>query len=71
MLVEKEDFMRDFYFWPFYGFLSKDLYWVRVRGIGYGLSLKRTPPLFSERNGYVKTLPLPFGWRVAILKARR
>lgn len=63
-------YQRNFDIWPFYGLLSHNLYWVRVRGIGHGLAIKRTSPLFSERNGYVKSLPLPFGWRVVILKAR-
>ena len=61
----------EFRLWPFYGFICKELIWVRVGGRGYGLAIKKTPILFSERYGYVKYWRLPFGWRLVILKPRK
>lgn len=51
---------------PYY--ISSDVRWFRFGRNGYGLSLKRTSMLFSERNGYDKYLKLPFGWRLKLLK---
>jgi len=61
--------MRNFDYWIVYGLISSNLVWIRVAGLGYGLAIKKTPMLFSERNGLVKHLPLPFGWRAVFLKA--
>jgi hypothetical protein len=47
-------------------YFSKNLMWVRFSFGGF--SIKRTPPLFSERNRYRKTYPLIFGWRLEFLK---
>lgn len=47
-------------------YFSKDLIWWRPFG-GRGICIKRTKPLFSERNGYSKTYRLGFGWRLAFL----
>jgi hypothetical protein len=47
-------------------YFSKNLLWVRFYFGGF--SIKRTPPLFSERNKYRKTYPLIFGWRFKLLK---
>lgn len=41
---------------------------MRMSLNGYGLSLKRTQLLFSERYGYKKYFKLPFGWRLMVLK---
>lgn len=46
-------------------YLSTDVLWFRV--LGRGLAFKRTPPLFSERNGYRRSLTLLGGWRVSLL----
>jgi len=43
--------------------------WFRV--FGYGLNIRNTVKLFSERYGYRKSLPLPFGYRVSILKPEK
>lgn len=40
--------------------------WFRI--YGYGIHFTNEPKLFSERNGYKKSLPLPFGWRIKLLK---
>ena len=45
------------------GHISKDCIWIRFYPYYYGFTIKRTPPLFSERYGYVKCTPLLFGWR--------
>ena len=58
----------DYYF--IYGYLSNDLKWIRIRWLNYGIAIKKTPLLFSERNLYTWYLPLPFGWRLTILKAK-
>lgn len=42
-------------------------FWFRIFW-GYGLHFTNAPKLFSERNGYEKRFPLPFGWRVKIIK---
>lgn len=52
----------------FCGYKSKDVIWFRV--LGYGLSIKRTPMLFSERNKYKRTIRLGFGWRLSVLKKK-
>lgn len=41
-------------------------FWFRI--YGYGLHFTNEPKLFSERNGHRKFLPLPFGWRMKLLK---
>jgi hypothetical protein len=51
-----------------YGYISRNLVWCRLWSNGYGLCVKRTPPLFSERNGYRRTYRLGFGWRLEWLK---
>ena len=51
-----------------WGYISWDVIWVRFWPDGRGVSLKRTPMLFSERSGHTKFLQLGFGWRVSILK---
>jgi hypothetical protein len=51
-----------------YGWNSKDVHWFRLSRLNYGLCLKRTKKLFSERYGYTKYMSLPFGWRITILK---
>lgn len=38
--------------------------WFRFGQKGYGLSLTSAGPLFSERNGYKKSLKIGFGWRI-------
>lgn len=40
---------------------------ARLWTYGPGLSLRSTPPLFSERTGRVPSLPLPRGWRLLFL----
>ena len=61
--------MRDFDYKIVYGLMLKDTIWVRLFFGGYGLCIKKTPKLFSERYGYTKSIPLLFGWRVGFLKA--
>lgn len=46
---------------PSWGFLFR-IFW------GYGLHFTNGRKLFSERNGYKKSMKLPFGFRVKILK---
>lgn len=50
-----------------YGLIEPDLIWVRAHPWSIGLTIKRTKPLFSERNGYTKSHRLPFGWRWHVL----
>jgi hypothetical protein len=52
-------------------YVSRDLCWCRVWANGYGLCVKRTPPLFGERYGYQRTYRLGFGWRLECLKPWR
>lgn len=33
-----------------------------------GIWIGNTPKLFSERNGYTKSIKLPFGYRIKLLK---
>ena len=47
-------------------YIDTDVVWFRLRN-DLGLWIGRTPKLFSERNGYVKSLPLGFGWRAKVL----
>jgi len=62
--------MRNFDYKIIYGFTSKNLIWIRVGYLKYGIAIKRTPLLFSERYGYTKYFGLPFGWRIEILRAK-
>jgi hypothetical protein len=48
-------------------YMSSDVVWLRLWEHGYGICLKRTPLLFSERYGYRKTYKIGFGWRVSFL----
>ena len=48
------------------GYISRDLLWFRTR-FG-GLALSRQPKLFSERNGFVRCIPLLCGWRLILLE---
>jgi hypothetical protein len=50
------------------GFVSRDLVWLRLWENGYGLCVKRTSTLFSERYGYQKTYRIGFGWRLNVLQ---
>jgi hypothetical protein len=50
------------------GLISRDLVWCRLWANGYGLCVKRTPPLFGERYGFQRTYRLGFGWRLSFLK---
>jgi hypothetical protein len=50
------------------GYISRDLAWLRLWASGYGLCVKRTTPIFSERSGLQKTYPIGFGWRLRFLK---
>jgi len=47
-------------------YIGRDIHWFRFRCIGF--SIKRTPLVFSERNGYTKYWRLPFGWRLSKLR---
>lgn len=49
------------------GYWSKEGGWLRLGTGGEGLVLTRACPLFSERNGYIKSLKLFFGWRIRFL----
>lgn len=44
-------------------------FWFRIFW-GYGLHFTNGMKLFSERNGYEKRIPLPFGWRMKFIKPR-
>ena len=59
---------RDFDYKFIYGHISSDLVWVRVGFFHSGFSIKKTPKLFSERYGYIKSISLPKGWRIVFLK---
>jgi len=44
---------------------SADAFWVKAWGFMFWA--KRSPPLFSERNGYERFIKLPFSnWRVQL-----
>jgi len=49
-----------------YGHLSSDVIWVRFWPLGWGFTIKRTRPLFSERH----SIPLAFGWRLGFFGRR-
>lgn len=42
-------------------------YWVRLWSNGPGLQITSAPPLFSERYGYTKSMPVGFGYRIKYL----
>lgn len=63
--------MRNFNVWPFYGWIHRSSMWVRVVSFHYGLHIKNSPPLFSERYGYEKWYPLFGKWRFRFLKASK
>ncbi len=46
---------------------SKGHGWFRFGRKGFGLCVKNTEPLFSERYGYIRTLKLGFGWRLQFI----
>lgn len=55
-----------------YGIVSLHALWVRFPAFGHGgFQFKRTPLLFSERYGYRRYIPLPFGWRFLLLRKCR
>jgi len=62
--------MTEFNYRIIYGSIHKDSIWIRLKYFNCGISIRKTAKLFSERYGYVKSLPLPYGWRVGLLKAR-
>lgn len=68
--MKKYQYLRNFDWWPVYGTISRDLYWIRFRWGRWGIAIKKTPKLFSERNGCMRSLPLPFGWWLTVLKAK-
>jgi len=41
-------YQRNFNIWPFYGLVSSNLYWVRVRGLGYGVAIKELLNYFQN-----------------------
>lgn len=48
---------------------SAELFWMRFSFLGFrGFYLSRHPLSFSERNGFARYLPLPFGWRFRLLE---
>jgi hypothetical protein len=53
------------------GYISGKLLWFRLWATRYGVCVKRTPMLFSERSGLRKTYRLGFGWRLILLKRDR
>lgn len=39
--------------------------WIRLGEKGYGIHWNNHPPLYSERNGYIKTVSLlGYRWRI-------
>lgn len=62
--------MRNFDWKILYGLISRDLIWIRIAGLKYGIAIKRTKMLFLERNGFTWYLPLPCGWRFTVLRAK-
>lgn len=62
--------MKNFDIGIFYGVLARDFVWIRIAWLKYGIAIKKTPKLYSEREGYKKSVPLPGGWRIMILKAK-
>lgn len=46
---------------------SNDAFWIKAAGFMFWA--KRSPPLFSERNGYERFIKLPFTrWRFQLKK---
>jgi len=63
--------MRNFDYKIVYGLVAKNLIWIRFFLGHWGICIKRTPLVFSERYGYKKYIPLPGGWRIGFLKASK
>lgn len=52
-------------------FLSPVGSWIRFKNSGTVFHIKNTPPLFSERNGYVKSYQLVGEWRLLLNHKKR
>lgn len=61
--------MKNFNCLGFYGFTMPGLAWLRWGELDYGLALKCGDFTEAERALIVLTLPLLFGWRVALMRA--
>jgi len=59
--------MLKFNLYFIYGVVSLNAMWIRIKYKKYGIHIKRSPPLFSERYGLVKYHKLLFGWRFRLL----
>jgi hypothetical protein len=72
VISEKYKLMRNFEWFCFYGLIMprSGVVWVRLKWLKYGLEIKKTPLLFSERHGYTNYVNLFFGWRLVFLKER-
>ncbi len=53
----------------YYKLMKSKGFWFSV--FGYGLHFTNSLLLFSERNGFVNYLSLPFGFRVKFLKREK
>ena len=62
--------MRNFNWRVIYGLTSRNLHWVRVIGLQWGISVNRNKMLFSEREGYARYIRLPGGWRLSVLRVK-
>jgi len=60
--------MRDFDYQIIYGFTSKNLIWIRIRYIRWGIEIDKNP-LPSGRNIKRRRLKI-FGWYFSFLKAK-
>lgn len=61
--------IKEFNYKIIYGATYKDSAWVRIGYFGCGIFIKKTPKVFSERQGITKSISLPHGWRIRFLKA--
>lgn len=62
--------MKNFNYKLMYGFVHHNLVWIRFGYFDWGIELTCKSKLFSERYGHKRYLPLPFRWRITILKAK-
>lgn len=65
--VKKRKYIYGHFTFIYWGF-APDLIWLRIGKPGFGFAARRKYLPFSQRNGFVKTYPIGFGWRLQILK---
>jgi len=52
-----------------YGFVFEDVLWIRFFIGSYGICIQKKPMIYSKNRRHPIHIPLPFGWRIAFLKA--